>query len=78
MKERFTQNLVLCLYDLNRNMHIKVDASGYATGSVLAQLQNDGKWHSIAYHSESMSDVERNYEIYDKEMLAIIRALTTW
>ena len=78
LKERFTQNPVLCLYDLNRDTRIEVDASGYATGGVLAQLQDDGKWHPIAYHSESMSDAERNYEIYDKEMLAIIRTLNTW
>ena len=68
----------MCLYDPNRDTRIEVDASGYAIGGVLAQLQDDGKWHPIAYHSESMSDTERNYEIYDKEMLAIIHALTTW
>ena len=78
LKERFTQNPVLCLYDPNRDTRIEVDASGYATGGVLAQLQDDGKWHPITYHSESMLNAERNYEIYDKEMLAIIRALTTW
>ena len=49
LKERFTQNPVLCLYDPNRDTRIEVDASGYATGGVLAQLQDDGKWHPIAY-----------------------------
>ncbi len=61
-----------------RETHIEVDVSGYATGGVLAQLQDDGKWHPIVYHSESMSDVECNYKIYDKEMLAMIRTLEAW
>ena len=44
---------------------------------VLSQKQ-EGKWHSIAYMSKVFSDVEHNYEIYDKEMLAIILTLGEW
>ena len=43
---------------------------------MLAQQQDNGKWHLVAYHSESMLDAERNYN--KKEMLAIICILTTW
>jgi len=38
----------------------------------------DGKWHPIAFYSKSLSSMERNYEIHDKEMLAIIRPLEEW
>jgi len=38
----------------------------------------DGKWHPVAFYSKSLSSVEQNYEIHDKEMLAIIRALEKW
>ncbi len=78
LKPQFVKYPVLALYNPEQETHIEVDVSGYTTGGVLAQLQDDGKWHPIAYHSESMSDIERNYEIYDKEMLAIICALETW
>ena len=44
---------------------------------VLSQWHND-KWHPVAYYSKSMSDAERNYEIHDKEMLAIVQALQKW
>ena len=64
--------------DPNRKTCIEVDASGFATGVVLSQEGEDGKFHPIAFHLESMSDAERNYEIYDKEMLTIIRALQAW
>lgn len=35
-------------------------------------------WHPAAYYSKSMSDAECNYEIHDKEILVIIRALQEW
>ena len=35
----------------------------------------DRKWHSVAFYSKSLSSMEQNYEIHDKEMLAIIYAL---
>jgi hypothetical protein len=55
-----------------------VDASGFATGGTLSQLQEDGLWHPVAFRLASMDPVERNYEIYDWEMLAIIEALKDW
>jgi hypothetical protein len=52
---------------------IEVDSSDYATGGILSQLStDDGKWHPVAFLSKSLSAVEQNYEIHDKEMLAII------
>lgn len=54
---------------------IECDASDYALGAVLSQEGTDGKWHPVAFLSKSFNDAERNYEIYDKEMLAIMIAL---
>jgi len=55
---------------------IEVDSSDFTTGAVLSQQSmTDGKWHPVAFYSKSLSSVERNYEIHDKEMLAIIHAL---
>jgi len=42
------------------------------------QSREDGKWHPVAFYSKSLSPVERNYEIHDKEMLAIVQALEEW
>ena len=57
---------------------LEVDASGYTTGGVLLQQLEDDLWHPIAFRSKSMVHAERNYEIYDKEMLAIVQALEDW
>jgi len=32
----------------------------------------------IAYFSKTMAPIECNYEIYDKEMLAIVKSLKEW
>ncbi len=38
----------------------------------------NGLWRPVAFLSKSLNEMERNYEIYDKEMLAIIRELESW
>lgn len=78
LKDAFTSEPVLISWDPNRPTRVEVDASGFATGGVLLQKLDDGLWHPVAFRSESMSDAERNYEIYDREMLGIIRALEDW
>jgi len=58
---------------------IEADSSDFTSGAVLSQqLPGEEKWHPVAFYSKSLSPVERNYEIHDKEMLAIIRALEEW
>jgi len=55
---------------------VEADSLDFATGAVLSQQSmTDGKWHPVVFYSKSLSSVEQNYEIHDKEMLAIIRAL---
>jgi len=38
----------------------------------------DGKWRPVAFLSKSLNEIERNYEIHNKEMLAVIRGLENW
>jgi len=54
---------------------VEMDTLGHAIGEVLSQEQ-EGKWKPIAFLSRTMQPAERNYKIYDKELLAIIEALT--
>ena len=56
---------------------MKTDASGHTIEGVLSQEQ-DGKWKPIVFISRMIQSVERNYEIYDKELLAIVETLTKW
>ena len=79
LQERITSTLILTLPDNSRPYCVEADSSDFATGVVQSQeCPEDGKWHPIAFLSKSLSPVERNYEIHDKEMLAIVRALEEW
>jgi len=56
--------------DETRPFRVEADSSDFATGAVLSQQSpEDDKWHPVAYYSKSLSVVEQNYEIHDKEML---------
>jgi len=78
LKRIFTTEPVLAAPDLDKEMRVKADASDYATGRVLSVKGGDGKWRPVAFISKSLNDMERNYEIHDKEMLAVIRCLEAW
>ena len=63
---------------ISHTYKLEADSSNFATGAILSQEGEDGKWHPVAFMSKSLNEVERNYEIHDKEMLAIIRSLDEW
>ena len=52
--------------------------SDWALGAGLSQKTEDGKLHPVAFHSRKFNPAEVNYEIYDKEMLAIVEAFKVW
>ena len=56
---------------------METDASDIATGAVLLQLKKD-RLHPVAFYSKKLNPVEKNYSIYDKELLAIYRACMKW
>ena len=78
LKRRFTEEPVLAAPDLDKKIRIEVDASDYTTGRVLSMECEDGLWRLVAFLSKSLNKIERNYEIHDKEILAIIRGLEAW
>ena len=78
LKKRFTEELVLAVPDLDKKMWMEVDASDYITGGVLLMECEDKLWKPVTFLSKSLNEMERNYEIHDKEMLTIIRGLEAW
>jgi hypothetical protein len=79
LKARFTSSPVLVMWQSDLEMRMEVDASAFATGGVISQKQtSDGLHHPIAFHLESLSELEHNYEIYDRKLLAIVQGLEDW
>jgi len=78
LKQVFTSRLLLVAPDIDKEFRVEADASNFATGGVLLIKCEDNKWRPVAYISKSLNKTERNYEIHNKEMLAVIRCLEAW
>ena len=57
---------------------VDCDASAYALGAVLQQGGEKGKLHPVAFLSRTLDATQRNWDIYDKELFAVVHALETW
>ncbi len=77
LKHRMVEDVILAIPNETDPFMVEADASEGAIGAVLSQKQN-GKWRPVAFMSKSLSATERNYKIYDKELLAIMLALDEW
>ena len=76
LKQAFVEAPILKIPDDINPFRLETDASDFATGAVLSQFNPETElWHPVSFYSKSLNSCERNYDIYDKELLAIIRAL---
>jgi hypothetical protein len=75
---RVTSEPVLAHPELDKPFELEVDASGFAIGAVLLQKKEDGKKHLIAYFSKTLNEAQRNYDIADLELLAVVMLLDNW
>jgi hypothetical protein len=78
LKHRVMSEPILAQPILNDQFDLEVDASGFAVGAVLLQKKEDGKRHPVGYYSATLNEAERNYNIYNLELLAIVKALCNW
>ena len=78
LRNHFITAPVLLMPDKTKPFSIESDASKFATGAVLRQADANGDTHPCLYLSQSLDAAQRNYEIYDRELLGIVRALDEW
>ena len=78
LKRRVTEEPVLLHPILTRPFELEVDASGFAIGVVLMQKGDDDKRHPVGFYFTTLTPAERNYDIYDLELLAIVKSLRHW
>ncbi|MBW0556660.1 hypothetical protein O181_096375, partial [Austropuccinia psidii MF-1] len=77
LKEAFTTAPILSHFNPSLPTILEIDASDYALGAVLNQVNDSGK-HPISFDSRKLLPAELNYEIHDKERLGIVWALKHW
>lgn len=78
LKEQVRTAPILMLHDADKLNVIRPDASGYALGIVLEQPGDDGKLRPVAFYSRQFTTAERNYDVHDRELLAIVEAFKQW
>ena len=77
LRQAFVKALILNHFDSKRHIQIETDALGYAISGILNQLTLDdlGQWYPVAFFSKKMIPSMTQYETYDDELLAIVKAL---
>ncbi|OCB88663.1 DNA/RNA polymerase [Sanghuangporus baumii] len=78
LKEAFTTTPMLVQPDHDKQFVLETDASNFAMGAVLSQLEDDEILHPIGYWSNTYQDAKNNYPVMEKELLAIVKALSNW
>jgi len=76
--QKVTSEPVLAYPDPERPFELEVDASAYAVGAILFQRDAQDRKRDVGYFSKALNPAERNYDIWDREFLAVIKALGNW
>ena len=79
---------VLIQPDFNKQFFLQADASAYSVGAVLSQegehlspslaKRHKPIRHPVAYYSTTFSPTKRNYNIYERKLLAVMKSLAHW
>ncbi|SJL18318.1 uncharacterized protein ARMOST_21904 [Armillaria ostoyae] len=77
LKKQMAEDVILAIPNGTGRFRVEADVSNGAIGAMLSQEQ-EGRWRPVAFMSKALTATERNYEIYDKELLAIMLVLSEW
>lgn len=78
LKQIVVEAPILRHFDRTKQAYLETDSSDYVSSGILSQQDDEGVLHPVAFFSRKLVAAECNYEIYDKELLAIIRCLENW
>jgi len=78
LKRHFTTAPILVHFDAQRPVIIKTDTLDFTLGAILSQRDDENQLHPVAFHSRKFQPTEINYEIHDKELLAVVDIFKHW
>lgn len=78
LKSAIVQSATLTVADDSRPFFVHTDASDYAVGAVLSQLDSQGELRPVGFVSEKLTDVQYRWSVYDKELYSVVVALKRW
>ena len=78
LKKRFMEAPILATFDPERQIVLEIDVSDYTIGIYISQPDENERLRPVAFYSKKMIPAEINYEIHDKELLAIVTVSSEW
>ena len=78
IKTTFSTVPILWHFDQDRKIILKTNTSDYVSAGILLQYDDNGILHPVAFFSKQYTQAKCNYEIYDKELMAIVRCFEEW
>jgi hypothetical protein len=78
LKELFTTVPILTIYDWRRHIILETDALDYTIRACISQPNDVGLLRPIAFYSRKMTAPKKNYNIHNKELLAVVEAFREW
>jgi len=78
LKKAFTSTSILTHWIPDAQLIVETNASDYALAAILSIVNKNNKVHPVAFHSHTFTAAELNYDIHDKELLAIFEAFKIW
>ena len=78
LKQVFISTPILTHWVLNAQLVVETDASDYALAAILSIMTKDNEIYSVVFYSWMFSTLELNYDVHNKELLAIFKAFKIW
>ena len=78
LKEQFASEPVLMMPNQGKPFILECYALKYTSGAILSQMDHNDEKRPVTFLSQLFNQAERNYEVYDQELLAVIRAVEEW
>ena len=78
LKQAFISAPILMHWVLDIQLVVETNVSDYALAAILFIMTKNNEIHPIAFHSQTFSTPELNYDVHDKELLAIFKAFKIW
>jgi hypothetical protein len=78
LKRIVIETSILTHFDLKKQIYIKSDFLNFVSAEILSQMKENEELHSVTFFSKNFALIECNYEIYDKELLTIMKYFEQW
>ena len=75
MKETIISTFIFYHFNRNRDFILKIDFFNYVNENVLSQYDDEKVLHFVTFYNKNINLTKCNYEIYNKELLIIIKCL---